>query len=80
MRPDKEMARTAGVPTWLRRYHARYAKRKARHVAYLLMAHQQHPAPMLDHGRDRANKLRAALMGIQSLAPRAPIEGLPSAA
>jgi len=41
------------VPKWLRRYHARYG---AGGVAALVAAHKQNPAPMLDHGRDRANR------------------------
>ena len=46
-----DRARAAGVPKWLRRYCARYSKAG---LDGLLACHLQNPAPMLDHGRDRA--------------------------
>ena len=44
-------ARAAGVPKWLRRYCTRYSKAG---LDGLIACHLQNPAPMLDHGRDRA--------------------------
>jgi len=50
---ENQLAKKHGVPKWLRRYHARYG---AGGAAALVAAHKQNPAPILDHGRDRAAK------------------------
>jgi hypothetical protein len=71
VRHDKEIARKAGVPKWLRRYSWRYGKG----IFHLLQTHKQNAnVPMLDHGRDRAAKKLAA-----PLEPRVIIEGVPNA-
>jgi len=48
---NNQTARKFGIPKWLRRYQSRYGKGGA---LALVAAHKQNPAPMLDHGRDRA--------------------------
>lgn len=48
---ENQLARKHGIPKWLRRYHARYAKGG---VAAIVACHLQNPVPMLDNGRDRA--------------------------
>lgn len=74
MRPDKAIAVTAGVPTWLRRYNVRYGQKRpyGRGIEGLLKCHKQCVAPMLDHGLARkAKRLVAA-----ALAPREIITGI----
>lgn len=66
MRADKEAAKKAGVPTWLRRYSRQYGKG----LWALLQGHKKYDAqgvPMLDHGRDRALKK----LGVLALPERA---------
>jgi len=48
---ENELARKHGIPKWLRRYQARYGKGGIRAI---VTGHLQAPAPMLNHGRDRA--------------------------
>ena len=51
-----QLARQHGIPKWLRRYHARYGRGG---VDAIIAGHLQTPAPMLDHGRDRAARGQA---------------------
>jgi len=51
-------ARAAGVPKWLRRLNARYGRGG---LDALLATHLQAPAPMLDNGRDRAERKKGAV-------------------
>ena len=55
---ENELARKHGIPKWLRRYHGRYGKGGIRAI---VTGQLQAPAPMLDHGRDRA--VRKAKLG-----------------
>jgi len=71
MRPDKQAAKDAGVPTWLRRYSRQYGKG----VYDLLEAHAKYTKQgvlTLDHGRDR----QLAKMGIPALPERVIVEGV----
>lgn len=68
MRPDKEAARTAGIPKAFQRYNAHYGKG----ITHMLQEHRKCPEPMLDHGRDRQTKK----LGVAPLPERAPIEGV----
>ena len=53
---QNQLARKHGIPKWLKRYNARYGKHA---VESIVATHRQNPAPMLDHGRDRAIKREA---------------------
>ena len=71
MRPDKQAAKDAGVPKWLRQYSRRYG----RGVYDLLESHAKYTKQgvgMLDHGRDR----QLAKMGIPALPERVVVEGV----
>lgn len=50
---ENQLARQHGIPRWLRRYHARYAKGG---IAAIVACHLQNPAEKLDNARDRAAK------------------------
>lgn len=69
MRYDKQAAKDAGVPTWLRRYSRQYGKG----IFHLLQEAKKYQAvPMLDHWRDRAIKR----IGVVELPEREVIEGI----
>jgi len=53
---ENQKARKHGIPKWLKRYHARYGHGG---IDALVAGHLQNPAPMLDHGRDRATRGKA---------------------
>jgi len=61
---NNQTARKFGIPKWLRRYQSRYGKGGA---LALVAAHKQNPAPMLDHGRDRAIRRQRATLTRQEV-------------
>lgn len=52
---ENDRRRALGIPRWLKRYHARYAKGGVDAIATMHM--QLAEVPTLDHWRDRAEKL-----------------------
>lgn len=72
MRYDKQAAKDAGVPTWLRRHSRQYGKG----IFHLLQeAKKYQNVQTLDHGRDRAAKR----IGNAPLPERTVIEGIVNA-
>mgnify|MGYP001582812355 CR=1 FL=1 len=53
---ENDRARKFGIPKWLKQYNARYGRGGTEGI---LACHLQNPAPMLDNGRDRANRGKA---------------------
>ncbi len=62
MRQDKALAKAAGIPKALRQYSARYGEG----VEDLLRVHNQNKVPLLDHGRDRAERFAKMAAGVMA--------------
>lgn len=79
MRPDKIMARAAGISKHFRRYAQRYGAAGVKYhyrLDDMIAMHKKFPVLKLNHARDRQLKK----MNLPALPPRVVIEGLPHAA